>query len=136
MMSEMARKQERMKSSDFVKSGLGKSTRSQRVRHDYKADLLAQIALAGLPAPCGEFLFARPRRWRFDFCWERERVSLEFQGGIYAQERSGHSTVSGLERDYRKFSEASIRGWKLILVTAGMVRSGEAFQLIERALKG
>jgi hypothetical protein len=130
------RKQEKMSSAEFRERGLQKSVGSKRARHDYKADLLAQIALAGLPLPVSEFLFARPRRWRFDFCWQRERVAAEYQGGTYFQDKSGHSTVKGIENDYRKFGEASIRGWKLILITAGMVRSGEALQLIERALKG
>jgi hypothetical protein len=122
-----------MTSAEFRAKGLNAS-KPGRVRHDYKADLLSQISLAALPAPRGEFLFARPRRWRFDFCWQSQMVALEYQGGTYFADKSGHSTIKGIENDYRKFSEASIRGWTLILVTAKMVETGEALQFIERAL--
>jgi hypothetical protein len=110
--------------------------RSRKAKHDYKADFIQQLQLAGLPAPRTEFRFARPQRqWRLDFAWVGESVAVEYQGGVYDEGKSGHTTVRGFSRDCLKFSEAAIRGWMLILITADMVRSGEALQLIERALK-
>jgi very-short-patch-repair endonuclease len=103
---------------------------------DYKAEFLAQLRLAGLPAPQAEVRFHDVRRWRFDFAYPESKLAIEYQGGVYAQGKSGHSTVGGMERDCLKFSTAASMGWRVMPINAGMVRSGEALQLVEAALKG
>lgn len=103
--------------------------------HDYKADFLSQLALAGLPAPDREIVFALPRKWRWDFAFERERVAVEYQGGIFSKGKSGHSNVSGLRRDYEKFTEGALRGWLIVLIDAASVQSGKALEWVERALR-
>lgn len=98
-------------------------------------DLLAfQLRAAGLPTPERELAFARPRRWRFDFAWPALGIALEVDGGTWVNGR--HSRADGFEADSEKQSEAAIRGWRVLKVTADMVRDGRALKLAERALEG
>ncbi len=104
-----------------------------------------QIRAVGLPAPEREYRFCRPRRFRFDFAWPNMRdmgddfyvkvfggLALEIQGGAWVGGR--HTRPLGFERDCEKFCLAAIGGWRVLLVTGRMVRSGEALNLLEAAL--
>ena len=107
---------------------MGPKTRSPL--EDY---LALQIRAAGLPAPERERIFSPPRRFRFDFSWLEHMVALEIQGsgaGGYGR----HQRPLGFERDCEKFCLAAIQGWRVLLVTGKMVRSGEALKLLELAL--
>lgn len=109
---------------------------TRKVKNDYKAAFLIQLELAGLPLPVPEYHFARPERmWRFDWAYLDLKIAIEYQGGIYHADKSGHSTTKGLKNDYEKFTEASLRGWMLILIDSGSVRDGRAMTWVERALK-
>lgn len=107
--------------------------------HDYKKDFIESLPLFGLPLPSHgqgcefkELQFARPRLWRFDWAYERERIAIEYQGGNYTGK--GHNTIKNLRNDYEKFTEANLRGWLLILIDSGSVRDGSALHWVERAL--
>jgi len=91
-----------------------------------------QIRVAGLPMPEREVRFHAQRRWRFDLAWKDRLIAVEYQGGVFNRQAS-HSSIGGLTRDYEKFTEASLAGWRLILVTAKTVESGEAIDWISRA---
>ena len=91
-----------------------------------------QIRVAGLPMPEREVRFHAQRRWRFDLAWKDRLIAVEYQGGVFNRQAS-HSSIGGLTRDYAKFTEASLAGWRLILVTAKTVESGEAIDWITRA---
>ena len=99
---------------------------------ELEATLLFQFRAYGLPAPEREYRFRPERRWRFDFAFLDNKVAVEVEGGVWANGR--HTRGSGFENDCRKYAEAAIQGWRVIRVTGGMVESGEAIQLIERAL--
>ncbi len=94
--------------------------------------LLFQIRAYGLPEPEQEYKFHPDRKWRFDFAFVSERLAVEVEGATWANGR--HTRGDGFENDCRKYAEAAILGWRVIRVTGGMVESGEAVQLIERAL--
>ena len=119
----------------------GKGAQGQRKRKstgsrfDYKAKFLSDLALLRIPAPTTELVFAPPRRWRFDFCWPDKFIAVEYQGGTYMRGKSGHSNVAGLERDYEKFTEASLLGWRIILINAKTVQTGKAVEWVMRALE-
>lgn len=107
----------------------------RRQARDYKVELLNGIKLAGLPTPSTEFCFALPdRRWRWDFAYQSYRVAVEYQGAVFDAGQGGHHSVTGLTRDYEKFTEGQIRGWIVVMVTAQTVRNGQAVAWIERAL--
>ena len=115
----------------------------QKPKNGYKSILLMHLKMAKLPMPTHgegcenkEFIFHDVRKWRFDYCYLAERVAIEYQGLNWKRdgENSGHQSIAGLMNDCEKFTEASLLGWTLILVTAESVNSGQAIGWIERAL--
>ena len=91
-----------------------------------------QLHALGLPAPAREWRFAPPRRWRLDFAWPERRVAVEVDGGTWSGGR--HVRGAGVEADCEKLSEAAARGWRVLRVSARMVRDGRAAELARRAL--
>ena len=50
--------------------------------------------------------------------------------------RGGHSTGTGIRRDYTKQNLCQIAGYKLLTFDADMVKSGQALDFTERMLRG
>lgn len=97
-----------------------------------KIDLLAQLRVAGLPAPETEYKFHSRRKWRLDYAWPGALVAVELDGGTFTAGR--HNRGAGYLADCRKLNEAALAGWRVLRVTTRMVESGEALALVERAL--
>lgn len=97
-----------------------------------EATFLFQLRAVKLPIPQSEYRFAPPRRWRFDFAWPEHRIAVECEGGIWVGGR--HTRGKGFEEDCRKYNAAIIQGWRVLRFTSRMVGSGEALQVIEKAL--
>jgi len=92
---------------------------------------LKAMSLVGKPET--EYVFARPRRWRFDFAWPASMLAVEVEGGVWLA--SGHhSKGRGFEADCEKYNEAMLLGWRVLRVTPAMVSDGRALAWIERAL--
>ena len=92
-----------------------------------------QLKCALMPRWEREFKFdATGRRWRFDFCWPDRRVAVELNGGSWVN--GGHSRGTGFENDCYKHNAAVQQGWKVLVFTGKMVKSGEAIAEIERLL--
>jgi very-short-patch-repair endonuclease len=86
-----------------------------------------------LPAPIRERRFAPPRRWRFDYAWPAQRLALEIEGGTWTGGR--HVRGRGYEADCEKYSEAALRGWRVLRVTTTMLNDGRVLAMLERALR-
>ena len=90
-------------------------------------------ASAAVPHPIREFRWHHTRQWRFDFAWPQLRLALEVEGGTWMP-KGRHTTGAGFEADCEKYNAAAISGWRVLRVTGGMVRSGHALTILERAL--
>lgn len=98
------------------------------------ADVLAaQCRAVGLPEPARELRFHPTRRWRLDLAWPEQHLACEVDGGVWTGGR--HTSGLGYTADCEKHNEAVLLGWRMLRVTAGMVRDGSALRLIERALE-
>jgi hypothetical protein len=95
-------------------------------------DLVFQLRAARMPAPIAEYVFARPRRWRFDEAWPDRMLAVEVEGGTWVNGR--HSRGSGMRKDCEKYNAAVLLGWRVLRVTGDMVRDGSALATIEQAL--
>lgn len=91
-----------------------------------------QCEQAGFPAPLREYAAVPGRRFRWDFAWPDQRVLVEINGGTYAH--MGHSTGTGIARDYEKSNLAVLAGWKAFAFDRRMVEAGTALELISRVL--
>jgi very-short-patch-repair endonuclease len=90
------------------------------------------VVAANLPNPIREFRFHPTRRFRFDLAWPNRMIAAEVDGGTWVGGR--HTTGAGFEKDAEKMSEAAVLGWRVLRITKGMIESGKALDLIERAL--
>ncbi len=95
--------------------------------------LLGQIKLLGLPVPIRECKFHPTRRWRSDFLWPSHDLIVEVEGGVFTGGR--HTRPLGFINDCEKYNEAVLAGYKILRVTSQHIKTGEALNWIERALK-
>lgn len=82
-------------------------------------------------AKCGGFLreyqFAKPRRWRFDFCWPHLKLAVEIEGGTWnPRVKSRHTSVKGFQDDVVKYNHSAIQGWCVLRYTSKDVTRGNA----------
>jgi hypothetical protein len=87
----------------------------------------------GYPEPAPEHEFHPVRKWKFDFAWPEFKIALEVEG-VLPGEGGRHQRASGYEGDCSKYSEASLLGWTVLRATPRMVRAGEAWGWLDRAL--
>ena len=95
--------------------------------------LLLQIRAVGLPMPVEEFRFHPKRKWRFDLCWQSQKLAVEIEGGTWSHGR--HTRGKGFRLDCEKYAEALCLGWRVLRVTTDMVNDGTALGYVERILK-
>jgi very-short-patch-repair endonuclease len=95
-------------------------------------NLAFQIRALDLPRPEREFVFAKPRRWRFDFAWPLARLAVEVEGGTWGKSR--HTTGAGFQGDCDKYNVAALQGWRVLRFTGKHIKTGEAIQSIQQGL--
>ena len=83
-----------------------------------------KLFASDLPEPVREHMGLKPRRFRFDFCWPDHLLVVEAQGGVWTHGR--HSRGKGQTNDYIKHNLATIKGYRIFYVTAGMLRDDPA----------
>ena len=88
------------------------------------------------PEVIREYMFAKPRRWRFDFAIPTLGIAIEVEGGTMF--RSRHTSGDGFEADCEKYNCAAIIGWKLLRFTTRQVvkEPGWVIECVERAIQG
>jgi len=101
---------------------------------ELEAELAMQIRTLGLPEPIREYPAIKGRKFRFDFAWLEQRLLVEVNGGTFT--RGGHSTGVGIRRDYEKANLAQLAGWRVLSFDGKAVKSGEAVEVVRRALGG
>lgn len=102
---------------------------------DFEALLLFQLRATRLPTPETQFSFASGRKFAADFAWREFKLLVECQGGIWRRGGGAHSHPNNILRDIEKLQLAVLNGWSMFPVTTDEVKSGQAVQLIELALK-
>lgn len=99
-------------------------------------DLVTQCRAVKLPEPEREFYFAKPRRFRFDFCWPAEKIALEVQGGLFLPNGGGrHNRGAALLNEHTKLNLAAALGWRVLFTTPTDVANGKAIMLLESVLR-
>jgi len=80
-----------------------------------------------------EYRFDPVRRWRLDFAFPERFLAVEIEGGGWIGGR--HNRGGGMEADCEKYNALALAGWRLLRFTGKTVKSGEALQVIQQALK-
>jgi hypothetical protein len=94
----------------------------------------AACRAAGLPAPVAEVMFARPRKWRFDWAWPDRLIALEIEGGVWLKGGGRHNRGAGFVKDLEKYNAAAILGWRIIRCTPQQFESGAVLADLAKAL--
>lgn len=94
--------------------------------------LALHMRAMGLPIPEREYKFCS-RKWRFDFAYPALKIAIECEGGAGTGGR--HTREEGFQQDCYKYNAASMNGWTVLRFTWGMVRSGDAVDMISYLLK-
>ena len=110
----------------------GSAPMTERRSSNAEDSLATLIRWEKLPEPSREYVFAKPRRWRFDFAWWPQKLAVEVEGGSWIAGR--HTRGASFEKDCRKYGEALVAGWRVLRVTPAMIEDGSAIDLIRRAL--
>lgn len=79
-----------------------------------------------------EYRFHESRLWRLDFWFAGAKLAVEIDGGGWVNGR--HSRGDGIERDCEKASHVAMAGYRLMRVTPGQIKRGEALKWIQVAL--
>lgn len=87
---------------------------------------------SGLSKPVSEHRFHPKRKWRFDFAFERERVAIEVQGGIWTGGR--HSRGAAMLKEWEKLNTAAAMGWRIIYVQPRDLCMTDTLNIIREAL--
>ena len=91
----------------------------------------AQLSAADYPLDefVTEYVFAPPRRWRFDFAYPSGLIAIEIEGGSWIKGR--HNYGAGFENDMRKYNTGESLGWIIFRFTPHMVFTGEALAFLK-----
>lgn len=99
--------------------------------HNGNALFLALCKREGVPPPCEEWIFASPRKFRFDFAWPEVRLALEVEGGIFTKQ--AHGSITGILRDMEKYNLAAANGWRVLRVTPAQLCDLQTLAMIAKA---
>ncbi len=80
-----------------------------------------------------EYKFHPQRAWRMDLAYPHLSLAIECEGGVWTKGR--HTRGKGMINDIEKYNEAVLLGWRILRFAVNQINSGEALQVIERALK-
>jgi len=97
-------------------------------------ELSWQLRVAGLPTPEREWKFHPQRRWRFDFCWVKQGIAVECEGGTWVN--GAHNRGAHFQSDCEKYNSAVLLGYKVLRFTGADIKSGRALAQITAALAG
>lgn len=103
-------------------------------RSKLEDSLSSQLVRIGVIEWREEYKFHSTRDWRFDFAWPDLKIAAEVEGLIHNATQGGHQTMKGYTENCIKYNEAALWGWQVYRFTNPMIKSGEAAEVIQRAL--
>ena len=77
-----------------------------------------------------EYVFLKPRRFRFDFAWPQHLIAVEIEGGTWTQGR--HVTGAGFAKDCEKYNLATLNSWRVYRFTTQMVNDESAIKFMHK----
>lgn len=105
---------------------------------DYEDILFAQMKLNGIPLPLRQYKATQAKSWKTDFCWLKEKLICEVDGGVgvrwhynpITKERKAftgsHTTMLGYEKNRLQDAAAFKEGYTVLRVTPSMIGKGNS----------
>lgn len=117
--------------SKIFRTGWTDDTRNLRNKEKYHDEFIQLLKMElGLDV-WPEFYFSVDRLYRFDYAIPSHKIGIEVNGGVWAKGNSGHSSGTGILRDYEKSNLGQSLGWSVVTVTPSQVKSGEAISILK-----
>ena len=95
--------------------------------------LALDCAAHHLPAPRHEVQVDRATQTRWDCAFVEAGWLVDCQGGLHGG-KGKHSQAEGYAKDTRKWAQAILAGWRILIVTTGQVNDGTAVAWVAQAL--
>lgn len=104
--------------------------------HKFWMAILGKV-VDGVPKPTPEYKFLPDRQFLFDFCWVKEKVAVEIEGGEFIPGGGRHQRARGFTKDCEKYNLAQENGWIVLRYTGQMVQnnSQDCLRQVARVLK-
>lgn len=103
------------------------------LRSKLEESLVEQLLRIDLPDFVSDYRWHSTRQWKWDIAFIDQRIAIEVDGA--RQDGKGdHQTEQGMTNDCQKQCNGILWGWTVLRVTATMVKSGEAADLIQRTI--
>lgn len=90
---------------------------------------LALWTSEGGPLLVRELVFAKPRRWRFDFAHLDSKTAFEIDGGVW---NGRHTRGGGFLKDAEKLLAAHLLGWRVVRLTSPLLTADIIRQIVMR----
>lgn len=123
------------KRSKVVKTGWTDDSRNIKNKEKYQDEFIQLIKMELGLEVWPEFYFSTERLYRLDYAIPEHKIGIEVNGGIWAKGNSGHSSGTGILRDYEKSNLAQALGWKIITILPTSLTSFKALDLVKVYMK-
>lgn len=100
---------------------------------DYRPMVTAYCLAHAQTLPFAELKFHPDRKWKFDFAWPERKLAMEVEG-ITGGKGGRHQRRDGYRGDCEKYAEALCLGWRVLRVTPAQLKSGEAWNWLDKLL--
>jgi very-short-patch-repair endonuclease len=93
-----------------------------------------QLRAAKLPAGVRQHRFMAPEReFQFDWCLPERLLAVEIDGGRWVN--GAHVRGEHFHSDSVKYTEAALRGWRVMRFDESMIEDGSGVLYVERFLR-
>ncbi|WP_286842714.1 MULTISPECIES: hypothetical protein [Sphingobacterium] len=130
-LSSLPKKKTRSK---IIRTGWIDDTRNIRNKEKYNDPFINLIKTELSIELWPEFFFSVDRLYRFDYAIPELKIGIEVNGGVWAKGNSGHSSGTGIMRDYEKSNLAQSLGWKVLTVVPSQIKNYEALELLKKII--
>ena len=80
-----------------------------------------------------EYVFAKPRRFRFDLAHIPTKIAVEIQGGIF-NPNTRHINGAALIKEHEKLNLASALGWRIFFLNCKTINDEAVYHQIAKAI--
>ena len=123
------------KRSQTIKTGWTDDSRNIKNKEKYQDEFIRLVKIELGLEVWPEFYFSTERLYRLDYAIPDIKIGIEVNGGVWAKGNSGHSSGTGIMRDYEKSNLAQSLGWKILSVVPSQMESLEIILLIENVIR-
>lgn len=95
-------------------------------------EFVAQCKRFKIPAPEREYVFAKPRKFPFDFAWPDAKIALESDGGLFIN--GGHNRGAHILKTHEKLNLAAAKGWRVFYTTPDELTQLRTLRMIGKEL--